>query len=68
MVQRQMLSNAKKQNKKIDFAVIWGWQHSRNQYNIQLSYVRMFFGDWLYGFSGEIEYRSGNDVQQGPDS
>ena len=36
MVQRQMLSNAKKQNKKIDFAVIWGWQHSRNQYNIQL--------------------------------
>ena len=32
-----------------------------HQYNTQLSYVRIFFGDWLYGFSGEIEYRSGND-------
>ena len=31
-----------------------------HQYNKQLSHVRMFFGDWLYGFSGEIEYRSGN--------
>ena len=39
-----------------------------HQYNSQLACVRMFFGDWLYGFSGEIEYRSGNDVQQGPDS
>ena len=31
-----------------------------HQYNSQLACVRMFFGDWLYGFSGEIEYRSGN--------
>tara|TARA_R110002074_G_scaffold380864_1_gene559689 strand:+ start:1608 stop:2795 length:1188 start_codon:yes stop_codon:yes gene_type:complete len=37
MVLRQMVTNAKKQNKNIDFAVTWGWQHSRNEYNIQLS-------------------------------
>lgn len=37
MVLRQMVSNAKKANKKIDFAVTWGWEHSRGEYNVQLS-------------------------------
>ena len=32
-----------------------------HQYNTQLSYVRIFWGDWLYGFSGKIKYQSGND-------
>ena len=32
-----------------------------HQYNNQLSYVRLFFGDWLYGFSGKTKYKSGND-------
>lgn len=37
MVLRQMVTNAKKNNKKIDFAVTWGFEHSRGEYNIQLS-------------------------------
>ena len=44
------------------------WMHSNfftwmvsHQYNMQLSFVRIFFGDWLYGFSGKIRYQSGND-------
>lgn len=37
MVMRQMVTNAKKANIKIDFAVTWGWEHSNNLYNIQLS-------------------------------
>ena len=37
MVQRQMVTNAKKANKKIDFVVTWGWEHGKGVYNVQLS-------------------------------
>lgn len=37
IVLRQMVTNAKKANKKIDFAVTWGWEHGKGEYSIQLS-------------------------------
>ena len=32
-----MVTNAKNDNKKIDFAVTWGWEHRNNMYSVQLS-------------------------------
>lgn len=37
MVARQMITNAEKANKKIDFAVLWGWEYTTNAYKVFLS-------------------------------
>lgn len=37
MVARQMITNAEKAGKDIDFAVLWGWEYTTNAYKIFLS-------------------------------
>jgi len=37
MVARQMITNAEKAGKEIDFAVLWGWEYTTNAYKIFLS-------------------------------
>lgn len=36
-VAKQIITNFKKKNKHIDFAVLWGWEHSGNRYKIALT-------------------------------
>lgn len=37
MVARQMITNAEKAGKNIDFAVLWGWEYTTNAYKVFLS-------------------------------
>ena len=37
MVARQMVTNAEKQGKNIDFAVLWGWEYTTNAYKVFMS-------------------------------
>lgn len=37
MVGRQMITNAEKMGKKVDFAVLWGWEYTTNAYKVFLS-------------------------------
>jgi hypothetical protein len=37
MVARQMITNAEKAGKDIDFAVLWGWEYTTNAYKVFLS-------------------------------
>jgi len=37
MVARQMVTNAEKQGKSIDFAVLWGWEYTTNAYKVFMS-------------------------------
>jgi len=37
MVARQMITNAEKSGKNVDFAVLWGWEYTTNAYKIFLS-------------------------------
>jgi len=36
-VAKQIITNFKNQNRHIDFAVLWGWEHSSNRYKISLT-------------------------------
>lgn len=37
MVSRQMITNAERMGKKVDFAVLWGWEYTSNAYKVFLS-------------------------------
>lgn len=37
MVSRQMITNAEKMGKQVDFAVLWGWEYTTNAYKVFLS-------------------------------